>query len=68
MLRRPADGVASLVATTSSLNVAFLTLVALSADKLAWSDGAGGGTLTVKNGRADDRGGDRAGSEVPTCE
>jgi hypothetical protein len=47
-LRRPADAAPSLVATTSSLNIAFLTLVALSGDKLAWSDGAGGGTLMVK--------------------
>jgi hypothetical protein len=48
--RGPADINSSLVATTSSLNVALLTLVALSGDKLAWSDGDGGGTLMVKNG------------------
>jgi hypothetical protein len=49
-LRRAADTAASLVATTSSLNVALLTLVAISGDKLAWSDGAAGGTLMVRNG------------------
>jgi hypothetical protein len=49
-LRTPADTAATLVATTSSLNSAFLTLVALSGNKLAWSDGAGGGTVMVRNG------------------
>lgn len=48
--RAGADPSASLVATTSELNVASRTLVALSGDKVAWTDGAGGGTLMAKNG------------------